>query len=271
MLFTESVANAAAAQIALRLKARGPSLTITQREASGLLALAQATHSVAHDKCELAIAGGVDELSPLLHAVLDRFGALARARHGREEAARPLDLERNGYVAAEGATVVCIEPEDTASHPLARILGNVAAFDPSASSTDWGNGGVGLAASLTRSLERLDIDPGTIDVIVTGASGSTNGDRLEASVLATIWPSGTPPIVAPKAVTGEYSGSGLAAALLLCEGRRFGPTPGFSRPDPALGVEPITNPIELTPHRVLVSAPAVGGAAAFLILETYGT
>ncbi len=40
-LFTESVANAPAAQIAIACKARGPSVTVCQREAGPLLALGQ--------------------------------------------------------------------------------------------------------------------------------------------------------------------------------------------------------------------------------------
>ncbi len=270
MLFTESVANAAAAQIALRLKARGPSLTVTQREASGVLAVGQAVQGIVEGASTAAIAGAVDEMSPLLHAVLDRFGALARARRGLDEAARPFDLERNGYVAAEGATMVCLDLEDVASRPLAKVLGTVAAFDPSAPPTGWGTGR-GLATSLSRGLERLDVDPGSIDVIVAGASGARDGDRLEATVLEEVWGNELPPVVAPKSVTGDFGGSGLAAALLLCEGRRFGATPGFSTADPTLGLRPITRSIELTPHRVLLSAPAAGGAIAWLVLETYGT
>lgn len=268
--FIESVANAPAAQVALRLRCRGANVTITQREASTVLALGQAARAIATGRTSRALAGSVEELNPLLHSVLDRYGALSHAAPGEPERARPFDRSRDGFVLGEGAAIVCVEREDEVASPLARVLGVVRAFDPSAPSTSWGRGASALAGALRRGLERMQCDPGSIDLIVSGANGARDGDALEAAVLTELWPDRQPAILAPKAVSGEFGGAPLAAAVLACSGVDLGPGVAANASlDPALGLRP--SPAECSaapPGRVLVSALAVGGAAAWLILES---
>ena len=272
-LFTESVANAPAAQIAIDCRARGPNVTVTQREAGALIAVWRATAYVARAQGRVgrALAGSVEEITPLLHALLDRFGALARATPDLPEAARPFDRRRNGLLAGEGATVLVLERERSVvargGHVLARVLGGASAFDPTASRVGWGRGATGLVAALRRMLVRVGLEPRDIDTVVSGASGSRAGDRLEAQVLRQVFAGrALPPVLAPKSVTGEYGGGLLAAAVLATQGGDFAPTAGFSEADPELEVSPHSGG-RLAGGRVLASSLAAGGAAAWLVLE----
>ena len=269
--FMESVANAPAAQIAIACQARVANVTVTQREAGPLIALARAAADVAAGRVRRALVGAVEEITPLLHAMLDRFGALARAEAALCEAARPFDRRRNGLVAGEGATVLVLERESDAraraATLVARVLGGASAFDASASRVGWGNGVGTLAGALARLLARLGLSAGEIDVVVSGASGSRAGDRLEAGVLRTLF-AGTqlPPVVAPKSVTGEYGGGVLATAALLAGGAELGATAGFAEADPALGVVPHQGG-RIGGGRLLASSLAAGGAGAWVVLE----
>jgi 3-oxoacyl-[acyl-carrier-protein] synthase II len=285
-LFTESVANAPAAQIAIATRAHGAGVTVAQREAGPLLAVARAVAEVANGRAEVALAGAVEEMTPLLHAVLDRFGALATADaagapgSAAGEAARPFDRRRNGFLAAEGATVLVLEAEEAARRRgapvLARLRGWGSAFDPTAPPTGWGEGHAALAAALRRILARAGIEPGEVGAVVSGASGSRAGDRLEALTLRAAWGElPLPPILAPKGVTGEYGGGFLAAALLAAagEGAPAGPTAGFAEPDPELGVVPHRGGPLGRPRwasATLVTSLAAGGAAAWLVLDAAG-
>lgn len=270
-LFMESVANAPAAQIAITTRSRGPSFTFCQREAGPLLAVERGAAEVLSGRSPRALAGAVEEMTPLLHALLDRFGALARGGEGGEEIARPFDRRRSGFLAGEGATILVLEPEGAArergARVLARLLAWGSAFDPTAPPADWGTGHGTLARAFTRGLGRAGIAPAEIDLIVSGASGSRTGDRLEARMLRAVWSeSPLPPVVAPKGVTGEYGGGVLGPAVLAAAGAPFGPTPGFSELDPELGVAPHDGrPLE-APKTVLVTSLAAGGAAAWLVL-----
>ncbi len=270
-LFTESVANAPAAQIAIALKARGPSLTVCQREAGPLIALGRAAAEVAAGHARRALAGSVDEMTPLLHALLDRFGALARSGRDGEEMARPFDRRRNGFLAGEGATLVTLETaedlKERGGRALARVLGFGSAFDPTADPAGWGTGAGPLARGLLRTLARAGLKPGDVDLIVSGAGGAWEGDWLEAEVLQAAWEGSTlPPIVAPKAITGEYGGGLLGAAVLAAAGSPFGPTAGFGQMDPELGIVPHDGSPLPKPSVVLVTSLAVGGAGAWVVL-----
>lgn len=270
-LFTESVANAPAARIAIALGARGPSPTLCQREAGPLLAAGRGAAEILAGRTPRALAGAVEEMTPLLHALLDRFGALARPEPDGGEAARPFDRFRSGFLAGEGATILVLEDEarvrERGARPLARVLAWGSAFDPSAPVTGWGTGHEVLARALRRTLSRAGLVPGDVDLIVSGASGSRDGDRLEALTLRTAWGEARlPPVVAPKAVTGEYGGGVLGPAVLAAAGARFGPTPGFREPDPGLGLVAHDGSPLPAPSVVLATSLAVGGAAAWLVL-----
>ncbi len=271
-LFTECVANAPAARVALACRATGPNLTIVQGEAGPLRAVAHGAAEVAAGGCWLALVGATEELTPLLHAILDRFRALARPRGEAAERARPFDRRRDGVLAAEGATLLALEAEAAARRRgagiLARVRGGWSAFDASAPASGWGRGEERLAGELVKGLERHGLAPADVDRIVSGASGSRAGDRLEALVLRRAWGARRlPPILAPKATTGEYGGAFLGAAVLALAGTGWGPTAGFEETDPELEVRPHDgSPLEPA-RRVLVSGLAAGGAASWLILE----
>jgi 3-oxoacyl-(acyl-carrier-protein) synthase len=270
-LFMESVANAPAAQIAIALKARGSSLTVCQREAGPLLALGTGAAEIAAGRVRRVLAGTVDEMTPLLHALLDRFGALAGGGPEGEELARPFGRQRNGFLAGEGATVLVLESEASVAgrggKALASLLAWGSAFDPTAPPTGWGQGHRALARGLRRTLERAGLQPSDVDLVVSGASGAREGDRLEAEVLHAAWERAPlPPVAAPKAVTGEYGGGFLASAVLAAAGSHLGPTPGFDEADPEVGIVLSDGSPLPSPSVVLVTSLAAGGAGAWVVL-----
>ena len=270
--FTESVANAAAAQIAIATQAMGSNLTIVQREAGILTAVGRGAAEVAAGRAERALVGGVEEMPPILHALLDRFGALARPESLGGEVARPFDRRRSGFVAAEGAVVLVLEHEGHArsrgAKIRARVRGFTSAFDRSAPRIGWGRGHVRLACALRALIARAELEPRDIGRIVSGASGSVEGDRLEAFTLRAAWDDARlPPILTPKGVTGEYGGGFLASAVLAASERAPAHAAGFSEPDDELQIVPYCNGTLEPAAYTLVTSLASGGAASWLLLE----
>lgn len=269
--FTESVASAPASQMALACKALGPNVTITQREAGPLLALAEGARLVVTGRVGRALVGSVEEMSPLLHALLDRFRALALPQADGRERPRPFDRDRTGLLAAEGATVLVLESEPTAAargaRPLAVVDAAWGGFDPTAPPLSWGQGIAPLAEGLARGLARHGIDTASLDRIVSGASGARRGDRLEAAVLHRALGETLPPVLAPKGTTGEFSGGALAAAVLALDGNADWPTAGFANADPALGLAPHDGSALAPARRILASSLASGGSAAWAVLS----
>jgi 3-oxoacyl-[acyl-carrier-protein] synthase II len=267
-LFTDCVANAPAGQLALQLRAGGPNVTHCQREAGPVLALLGACERLRERQAAVALAGTVDELPPLLHGLLDRLRALVRPDADGSERPRPFDARRAGCLAGEGASVlVCERVADAGARgatPRARVRAGGRAFDPSARPHGFGRDPRALADVVRERLWRAGLDPGAVDGVVAGASGTRAGDQLEALVLHEVFGGRVPPVCAPKAVTGEYSGALLPAAVLALAGGLRLPAADFVA-DGALRVVPHAG--AFAPQRVLVTACASGGAFAFVVLE----
>lgn len=242
--FTESVTNAAAAQVALALGARGPNVTLTGREAGPLLALNRAAREIVLGRAGSAIVLAVDEMTPMLLEILDRFGMLTAST------ARPFDDARDGILPAEGASALVLESSTAVEArdgcSLARLLGGFGGFDPTATAASWGRDPQGLASTVERGLARFGLASTDLTAVVSGASGSVAGDALEDHLWTQLFGAGRPPMVCPKAIVGEYGGGFLAASVLAAS----------SWADEA----------EATPVRCLVSSLAVGGAGAWVVL-----
>jgi 3-oxoacyl-[acyl-carrier-protein] synthase II len=271
-VFAESVQNAAAAQIAIDSRAQGSNLTIVQREAGILTAVGRGAAEITAGRADRALVGGVEEMPPLMHALLDRMDSLARPDSDGGEVARPFDRRRSGFVAAEGAVVLVLEREDQARSRGARIRARVrasaSAFDPTGGRVGWGRGDAALSQALRRLLHREGLTPVDIGQIVSGACGSIAGDRLEARTLRGAWDDAAlPPVLAPKGVTGQYGGGFLAAAVLAAAGDAVGATAGFSEPDPDLDVIPYQGGRLPASPITVVTSVASGGAASWLLLE----
>lgn len=271
-LFTESVANAPAAQVAITCRALGPNLTVAQREAGALIAVVQGAAEIVAGRVSRVLVVAVDELTPLLHAILDRFNALATADGKDQEVARPFDRRRTGAIVAEGAAAWILEPDINVRHrggqTLARLRSGGSAFDPRSPRSGWSKDPELLVRSFRRFLDHSGLASEGFDAVVSGTAGTFGGDRLEARFLRAVWGQRPlPPILVPKAVLGEHGGGLMAGALLAIEGVAFGPTPGFGEADPDLEVTPHDGRPLAPPSRVLTTGLASGGNASWLVLE----
>lgn len=268
-LFTDCVANAPAGQIAIDVRALGPNATVVQREAGAVLALIEGSNDVALGRADVALAGHVDEVGALVHAVLARMRALCPADADGQLRPRPFDARRQGFVAGEGATVCAVERADAArargAKPLARVRTWIRAFDPTAPRAGWGTGAIALGDRLRRELARAGLAPSDIHAVVASASGSVHGDRLEAEILHHVWGDAIPPVFAPKAVTGEYGGGNLGGAFAILGGAYCARPAGTD--SPAFGIRLHEGRLPAPAQRILLAGLASGGAAAWIVLE----
>src|SRR5207248_123845 len=138
---------------------RGPNVTFNQREASGLGALAFGIGALREGRVPAMIVGGADWIEETFFKVHDRFRALSpmRRRRGdcRDEAARPFDAGRNGFVLGEGAFLLVIESRTVAARRGARIYGEllgIGAAGSPAGLNRWPSDAAGLARAMRLAL-----------------------------------------------------------------------------------------------------------------------
>jgi 3-oxoacyl-[acyl-carrier-protein] synthase II len=219
-LFAESVANAPGSHIAIEWGLRGFNVTITQRESSALAAAMFAATQIAKGAASAALIGGVEEANEMLFSVLDRIRALAHEENGVDEAARPFDPRRNGFVLGEGGAVLVAGAGSR--KPYGYLSGFGIARDTTASTSDWGSDPGAVITAMKMAIEDAALDLKDIDVIYASANGSRRGDDVEQRAIGDFF-EGDVPVVATKNVFGEYAAGGLlqlvAALVAIDEGR----------------------------------------------------
>ena len=275
LIFNATVANIAASLAGLEMKLRGPNATISQKEVSGLAAIAHASDILRRGRARALVAGGVDAVYQVFYRVHDRFGVLSHA-NGGPEGSRPFDATRNGFVLGEGGFVIVLESEEGARARGAPIYGSLlasAAGGASVGLNQWPDRPEPLTRIMAQALAQAGVRPEAIDVVYAAANSSAL-DGVEAKALESLFGNGRAIITTIKGALGESGAAGAAscvAALLCGRAGLVPPIAGLEQLDPACAglrlayrAEPAPGPL------VLVNSVASGGALVSAVLRVSG-
>jgi len=274
MLFPNTVPNAPAGQVAIRFGIRGPNATVSQRESSGLHALAMAADFVRQDRCDVALVTGVDEYSTELLAFYDRMRFLSPGRSDGEEACRPFALQRNGWMVGEGAYALVLESARHAAGRGARTLGRLLGAGLSGSLCDtyrWPDNPQAYLRCMRDALAAGGLEADGVGAVMASANGNLSLDRTEALALGELFGAGRmPPVTAVKSLIGESGACGVAqamAALGALERGTVPPTAGDGAVEADLN---LVSGEALRPDRpveaVLVNSFASGGSNVSMVI-----
>lgn len=265
--FSNTVGNAAASLCGLEFGLRGPNVTLSQREASGLAAIAYAATLVRSGQCRAVVTGGIDDFERLFFAVHDRFRVLAYD-DGHGEASRPFDLNRNGFVLGSGGYVIALEEAESAARRGAVVHGQLLGVGSSSAKvrpSDWPTDADPLARAMRTAIEQSGHDPADVAAVFASANSTHTLDQIEAEAIASVFGAMAVPVVAVKGALGECgatSAASLVAALAALRTGRLPPTLGLETRDPACQVDAAPSARPLAPSRggvALVNAFATGG------------
>ena len=121
--------NMAAAAVSRTLGAKGYNSTATTACAASNQAIGEAMNAIRHGVADVVFAGGTEAGISLLG--LSGFAvmrALSTRNDVPEEASRPFDADRDGFVPSEGAVILVMERLESAVSRGANILAEVAGF-----------------------------------------------------------------------------------------------------------------------------------------------
>ena len=270
--------GAATTQVALELGIRGPNLANGNSCAAGSVAIGEAFRAVARGDVRAALAGGVEApLSPLIFGAFSIIRAMSTNNADPAHASRPFDVERDGFVMAEGAGMLLIERLEDAVSRGARIYGEVTGFgltgdahhmtapDPEA---------CGSSRAMQSALREARIVPGEIELIDAHGSSSKLNDATETlAIKRTFGPAGTTiPVVATKGQHGHALGAtGAWEVALTLLAMRDGRLPGavnLEHRDPDCDVDVVRATREARPRVALSNSTGFGGINAALVLRT---
>jgi 3-oxoacyl-[acyl-carrier-protein] synthase II len=275
ILFSSTISNAPASLCAIEFGLRGPNVTFNQREASSFAAIAFSVGAIREGRIRAMVSGGADCLEETFFKVHDHFRVLSpmRAKGTVDEAARPFDRHRNGFILGEGGYLVLLESAAAAEHRSARIYGEIVGIGAAASKTalnQWPSDPLGFARVMRLALSDAHRAPDEIDAVVAVANGSPQLDRVEAAAIRDVFGTRPIPVVSMKGAVGESGATGAAGVIssLGWAGRGLvPPTVGFVEQDPACMLSVTDRAQPIRGGTFLLHSVAAGGTHYAVIVS----
>lgn len=266
--------NMPGSHIAIYNELRGPSNSITMREASGNLAIGEAAATIARGAADIMLAGATGtRVHPVrtVHVLVQE--EIAGGDIEPERASRPFDLHRRGMVLGEGAGAVVLEELKTAQARGATIFGEVIGHGSSTvlDRSFVAQCDVALKNSLAQSLRTARLSAANVGHIHAHGLSTRACDVAEARAICQVFGErAVPPVVAAKSYFGNLGAGGgvvefIASVLAIQHGRLFR-TLNYDTPDPECPISVCTsNDVSAGDSFVNVNVTPQGQASAVAV------
>ena len=248
----------------------GPALIVSNACSSGTDAVGIASMWVRSGLCDIAIAGGADELNKVPMAGFHALSVCSKSP------CRPFDRARDGLNLGEGSGVVIMESAESAKKRGISPLFSVAGYGTAADGfhiTKSRPDGSGLEQAVNCAMRTAGVEASDIAFVNAHGTGTGGNDNLEASVLIRIFGSNVK-YLSTKRMTGHTLGAAGAlefifTGMMLAEGKA-GSSHGFENLPDDISVAPLTSQIPVTGKFALSTSLAFGGCNSALIVERPG-
>ncbi|GBD18367.1 3-oxoacyl-[acyl-carrier-protein] synthase 2 [bacterium HR27] len=272
--------NIPAYHLAQAFRCLGPSLTVSTACATGAQAIGEAAEMIRSGAADLALAGGTEYcVFPLFIASFAVQRAASTWNDRPEEASRPFDAERHGFVVGEGTGVVVLESLEHARARGARIYAELLGY---ASSNDGYHPiapdpeGSGAARAIRAALADAGVRPENVDYINAHAASTPLGDRAETVAIKAVFGEHAYriPISSTKSMIGHLMGAAGAVesivTVLSIRDSVVHPTRNYTFRDPECDLDYV--PEGARPHRVRVALKnsfGLGGQNCCLVFAAW--
>lgn len=237
------ISNIASGNIAIAHNAQGPCLPVVTACATGSHAIGEAYRCIAGGFADAIIAGGAEaSIHPLAVGGFMNSKALSRSEDPKT-ASTPFDINRSGFVMAEGAGVIVLEEYEHAVARGAKIYAEVCGYGNTCDAHHYTAprpDGACAARAIKQALTEAKFDAEK-DVLHINAHGTSTPLNDKSETMAFKLALGEEAahkahICSTKSMTGHMLGAAgaveiIAAALALKNGI-VPPTIGLQNPDP---------------------------------------
>jgi len=265
--------NMLGCHISIMQDARGPNNTICQGDASGLMAIGEATRVIQRGQADAIFGGGASSRANAYDLVRLELTEEVTPCADPERACRPFDVDRDGQLVGEGGAALMLENRRVAERRGAPILAEVVGFATAGEyfSPARPFAGLGIRAAVKRALADAKLTPEEIGFVVAHGLATRRGDVVEAQALSDVLPGR--PVVGIKGYTGclgpaDGALAATVAVLSLVHGQ-VPPTLHCDRPDPECPI-PVIHGTPLTTFArtcVLTSYTSAGQAVALVLAQ----
>lgn len=270
--------NATAGVISMCFGFTGPAFCVSTACAAGTNAIGEGVRLLRDGSAEVVVAGGTEAFTAVTVAAFARMGALSKRNDDPTSASRPFDVDRDGFVIAEGAAFLILESIERALARGATIHGEIGGYGRNSDAyhiTAPSPGGAGAARCMQLALEDAGLDPAEIGHINAHGTSTPLNDAAEAEALRKVFGDAPPPVTAPKGVLGHMIGGAGAAeaviSLLALRDEVLPPTANTTTIADDIGLDVVhgsERPISARP--AISNSFGFGGHNASLVLRRVG-
>jgi len=276
MMIPDSVAG----NLAIRVGARGPNMSMATACATGTNALGEAAETIRRGAADVMIAGASEAaINSLAFAGMNTMTALSTRNDDYLHASRPFDKNRDGFMMGEGAGIMILE---SLEHAQARGANIICEFTGYGTSDDQNHisapadNGAGAALSMKWALEDANFKPADIQYINAHGTSTQLNDKSETAAIKTVFgeQAYNIPVSSTKSMTGHLLGASgaveaIVGALVIQQGV-IPATINYETPDPACDLDYVPNQSRNAKVDAIMSNSfGFGGHNATLILSRY--
>lgn len=272
------ITNLASGQVSILTGAKGPNYSVTSACASGAHAIGEAAGYIRDGKCDVMIAGGAESVvCPMSISGFAAMKALSTRNDSPETASRPWDQDRDGFVLAEGCSILILEDYEHAAKRGAKIYAELTGYGVSSDAyhmTSPAPNGAGAALAMNNALKDARLNPEDIDYINAHGTSTPVGDEIETNAIKSVfkdhakklWVSST------KSMTGHALGAAGALesmfTLKAVETNFVPPTINLENPSTNCDLDYVPGAArEKVIHHALNNSFGFGGTNAVVIFS----
>ena len=236
------MANAPAAEIAIRYGLKGPNMTISTACSSGAHAIGYGLDLIRSGRVDMMMAGGTEAcIVPGVVAGFNSLRALSVHNNEPERASRPFDKTRDGFAIGEGAGVLILETLESAQQRDIRIYAEVAGYAGACEACHMVHPettGTEEARVMELALKDAGIPAGQVDYINTHGTSTVLNDLTETNAIKKLFGRHAYRISlnSTKSMIGHTIGAAGAVEATVCaltlHHRVLHPTINYENPDP---------------------------------------
>jgi 3-oxoacyl-(acyl-carrier-protein) synthase len=223
----------------------GPRLSYSTACASSLICFLGAVRSLRDGQCDIALAGGADAIDPLFVAGFHKMRVLAE-HDDPNQACRPFDRNRSGFVIGEGAAMLVVERLSHAQQRGARIYAQVLGCKSLADAhhvTGLDADSEALSYLISSTLRASNLRPRDVGYVNAHGTGTQQNDLVEMRSIREAFGAAADQLCvsSTKSVLGHMinaAGSTELAITVLAMRDGFAPpTMNLTEPDPELSFD----------------------------------
>lgn len=274
--------DAPSSKISMTYGLRGPNYAISTACATGNNCIGEAVEMIRRGQAKMALAGSSEAgLNDVAIASFNNMTAISRRNEAPEKASRPFDVERDGFVVAEGAAILVLEELEHAKARGATIYAEILGYGHTSDAyhvTAPLETGEGAAKAIEFALRDAGITGADLDYINAHGTSTPLNDKSETMALKVALGEQAYeiPISSTKSVTGHLMGAaGSVEAVFTIMAMRAGfipPTVNLEQPDPECDLN--YTPLVGVPQQIeyaMSNSFGFGGHNAVLVFGQYHT